>query len=175
MRGWIFFTFLLLCGLNCFGLEKEEYLFLTSPDDSLSGNLITLSTSYIDENPQRAALYNAQAINQTNKLNFKAYYLLQNSIIYNFYYSNKSDSALKNILKAQEIYKEINQIDKVILCDIIKGAIFEKIGDSKRALNEYKNAHETSKKINLYEIALISQLAKFDLSKNSVVKLPFIE
>ena len=123
MRGWIFFTFLLLCGLNCFSLEKEEYLYLTSPDDSLSGSLITLSTAYINENPQRATLYNAQAINQTNKLNFKAYYLLQNSIIYNFYYSNKSDSALKNILKAQEIYKEINQIEKLILCDIIKGAM----------------------------------------------------
>ena len=70
MRGWIFFTFLLLCGLNCFSLEKEEYLYLTSPDDSLSGSLITLSTAYINENPQRATLYNAQAINQTNKLNF---------------------------------------------------------------------------------------------------------
>ena len=175
MRGWIFFTFLLLCGLNCFSLEKEEYLYLTSTDDSLSGSLITLSTAYINENPQRATLYNAQAINQTNKLNFKAYYLLQNSIIYNFYYSNKSDSALKNILKAQEIYKEINQIEKVILCDIIKGAIFEKIGDSKRALNEYRSAYETSKKIKLYEIAFISRLAQFDLSENTAVRFPVSE
>ena len=94
---------------------------------------------------------------------FKAFYLLQNGIIYNYYYDNKKDSALKSIIDAQNIFQEENLIGKQILCDILKGTVFEKMGDRIRAEMEYKNAYERAKKINEFKVAFIGLLAKYDI------------
>ena len=98
---------------------------------------------------------------------FKAFYLLQNGIIYNYYYESKKDSALKSIIDAQNLFKEENLISEQILCDILKGAVFEKIGDQIRAKIEYKNAYERAKKINEFKVAFIGLLARYDIDNQN--------
>ena len=153
----IYFLYVLLFVLNCssFALDKEELLKLVRPNNPKNDNLIILSSDYIDENPQRAIQYHNQAMEQINNNSSKAFYLLQNGIIYNYYYDNKKDSALKSIIDAQNIFKEENLIGKQILCDILKGTVFEKMGDRIRAEMEYKNAYERAKKIKEFKVALL--------------------
>ena len=158
MRIYILYVLLILLNCSSYALEKEELLKLIRPDEAKSDNLIVLNSDYIDENPQRAIQYHNQAIEQIKNMPFKAFYLLQNGVIYNYYYNNKKDSALKSIIDAQNIFKEENLISEQILCDILKGTVFEKMGDLIRAEMEYKNAYERAKKINEFKVAFIGLL-----------------
>ncbi len=175
MRIHFICAILFVFNCNFFALEKEELLKLVMPHNFNNENLIILKADYINENPQRAILYNNQAIKQINNLPFKAFYLLQNGIIYNYYYDNKKDSALKNIIDAQGIFKEENLIEKQILCDILKGTVFEKMGDNIRAEMEYRNAYERAKKIKEFKIALIGLIAKHDINKGKGGGFPIDE
>ena len=100
MRIYILYVLLILLNCSSYALEKEELLKLIRPDEAKSDNLIVLNSDYIDENPQRAIQYHNQAIEQIKNMPFKAFYLLQNGVIYNYYYNNKKDSALKSIIDA---------------------------------------------------------------------------
>ena len=168
MRMYILYVLLIVLNCSSYALEKEELLKLIRPDDPKSDNLIVLNSDYIDENPQRAINYHNQAIEQINNMPFRAFYLLQNGVIYNYYYNNKKDSALKSIIDAQNIFKEENLISEQIMCDILKGTVFEKMGDLIRAEMEYKNAYERAKKINEFKVAFIGLLARYDLNNQNI-------
>ena len=168
MRIYILYVLLIVLNNSSYALEKEELLKLIRPDEAKSDNLIVLNSDYIDENPQRAIQYHNQAIEQIKNMPFKAFYLLQNGVIYNYYYNNKKDSALKSIIDAQNIFKEENLISEQILCDILKGTVFEKMGDLIRAEMEYKNAYERAKKINEFKVAFIGLLARYDLNNQNI-------
>ena len=168
MRIYILYVLLIVLNCSSYALEKEELLKLIRPDEAKSDNLIVLNSDYIDENPQRAIQYHNQAIEQIKNMPFKAFYLLQNGVIYNYYYNNKKDSALKSIIDAQNIFKEENLISEQILCDILKGTVFEKMGDLIRAEMEYKNAYERAKKINEFKVAFIGLLARYDLNNQNI-------
>ena len=168
MRMYILYVLLIVLNCNSYALEKEELLKLIRPDEPKSDNLIVLNFDYIDENPQRAIKYHNQAIEQIKNMPFKAFYLLQNGVIYNYYYNNKKDSALKSIIDAQNIFKEENLISEQIMCDILKGTVFEKMGDLIRAEMEYKNAYERAKKINEFKVAFIGLLARYDLNNQNI-------
>ena len=165
---YILYVLLIVLNCNSYALEKEELLKLIRPDEPKSDNLIVLNFDYIDENPQRAIKYHNQAIEQIKNMPFKAFYLLQNGVIYNYYYNNKKDSALKSIIDAQNIFKEENLISEQIMCDILKGTVFEKMGDLIRAEMEYKNAYERAKKINEFKVAFIGLLARYDLNNQNI-------
>ena len=164
---YVLYVFLIVVNCSSYALEKEELLKLIRPDEAKIDNLIVLNSDYIDENPQRAIKYHNQAIEQIKNTPFKAFYLLQNGVIYNYYYENKKDSALKSIIDAQNIFKEENLISEQILCDILKGTVFEKMGDLIRAEMEYKNAYERAKKINEFKVAFIGLLARYDLNNQN--------
>ena len=175
MRIHLLYVLLFLINCSSYAIEKEELLKLVRPSDSENDDLIILNADYIEENPQRAIQYHNQAIEQINNLPFKAFYLIQNGIIYNYYYENKKDSALKSIIDAQNIFRDENNISKQILCDILKGTVFEKMGDQKRAEMEYKNAYERAKKINEFKVAFIGLLAKYDIDDPNKKNFPISE
>ena len=175
MRIHLLYVLLFLINSSSYAIEKEELLKLVSPSDSENDDLIILNTDYIEENPQRAIQYHNQAIEQINNMPFKAFYLIQNGIIYNYYYENKKDSALKSIIDAQNIFKDENYISEQILCDILKGTVYEKMGDPIRAEIEYKNAYERAKKINEVKVAFIGLLAKYDIDDPNNKNFPIGE
>ena len=105
MRIYILYVLLIVLNNSSYALEKEELLKLIRPDEAKSDNLIVLNSDYIDENPQRAIQYHNQAIEQIKNMPFKAFYLLQNGVIYNYYYNNKKDSALKVLLMLRTFLK----------------------------------------------------------------------
>ena len=175
MRIYFLYVFLLVLNCSSYALNNEELLRLVRPNEPKDDNLIILNTNYIEENPQRAIQYHNQAMEQINKNSSKAFYLLQNGIIYNYYYDNKKDSALKSIIDAQNIFKEENLIGKQILCDILKGTVFEKMGDRIRAEMEYKNAYERAKKINEFKVAFIGLLARYDIDHQNDINFPHDE
>jgi signal transduction histidine kinase/DNA-binding NarL/FixJ family response regulator len=166
---------LLLINSSSYAIDKKELLKLVRPSDYEEDDLIILNSDYIEENPQRAIKYHNQAIEQINNMPFKAFYLIQNGIIYNYYYKNKKDSALKSIIDAQNIFKDENYISEQILCDILKGTVYEKMGDPIRAEIEYKNAYERAKKINEFKVAFIGLLAKHDIDDPNNKNFPIGE
>ena len=82
MRIHLLCVLLLLINSSSYAIEKEELLKLVRPSDSENDDLIILNADYIEENPQRAIQYHNQAIEQINNFPSKAFYLIQNGIIY---------------------------------------------------------------------------------------------
>ena len=175
MRIHLLCVLLLLINSSSYAIDKKELLKLVRPSDYEDDDLIILNSDYIEENPQRAIKYHNQAIEQINNMPFKAFYLIQNGIIYNYYYKNKKDSALKSIIDAQNIFKDENYISEQILCDILKGTVYEKMGDPIRAEIEYKNAYERAKNINEVKVAFIGLLAKYDIDDPNNKNFPIGE
>ena len=89
MRIYFLYVLLLVLNGSSYALDKEELLKLVRPNEPKDDKLIILNSDYIDENPQRAIQYHNQAIEQIKNFTFKAFYLLQNGIIYNYYYEIK--------------------------------------------------------------------------------------
>ena len=175
MRIHLLCVLLLLINSSSYAIDKKELLKLVRPSDYEDDDLIILNSDYIEENPQRAIKYHNQAIEQINNMPFKAFYLIQNGIIYNYYYKNKKDSALKSIIDAQNILRMKTTLASKSYVTFLKGTVYEKMGDPIRAEIEYKNAYERAKNINEVKVAFIGLLAKYDIDDPNNKNFPIGE
>ena len=109
---------LLFCVVKALALDKEEVLFFATQNDTLFNNSdsifqknLVLSRAFMVENPEKALIYSAQAIDNTDNPFLKAGCYLQNGIIYNYDYSDKNESSLENLFAAKEIYRELKKVN----------------------------------------------------------------
>ena len=162
---------LLFCMVKALALDKEEVLFFATQNDTLFNNSdsifqknLVLSRAFMVENPEKALIYSAQAIDNTDNPFLKAGCYLQNGIIYNYDYSDKNESSLENLFAAKEIYRELKKVHQLIFTEILIGEVYRKFGDKKRAAISFEEAFNSSLKIDAPNLAYFAFLAQIDLT-----------
>ena len=158
-----------------FSIDQEEALYYSNLIDSTVDNNLTLSKSYIAENPSKAINFIAQTIQETENPLLKAKCFLRTGIIYNYSFLNKKESALENLLLAKEIYQQYNDIEKLIFVDIIMGHVYIKSGDSLIASNTFKKAFKEAQNIKVHALVYLAHLSLIDLNNNLLVANDAIE
>ena len=152
-----------------FSIDQEEALYYSNLIDSTLDNNLTLSKSYIAENPSKAINFIAQTIQETENPLLKAKCFLRTGIIYNYSFLNKKESSLENLLLAKEIYQQYNDIEKLIFVDIIMGHVYIKSGDSLIASNTFKKAFKEAQNIKVHALVYLAHLSLIDLNNNLLV------
>ena len=151
-------------------VDKEEALYYADWIDTIQDNNLTLSKAFINENPSKALVYISQAIANTDNNFLKAKCYIQKGIIYNYSYSNKSDSALENLIAARNIYLENDKKAKLIFNNILIGEVYRKNGNIESANQLFKNSFLEAKDINAYALMCLGYLAQIDLNPSILIK-----
>ena len=170
MKNFIISILLLAAPSFILAIDKEEALYYADWIDTIQDNNLTLSKAFINENPSKALVYISQAIASTDNIFLKAKCYLQKGIIYNYSYSNKSDSALENLMLARNIYQENDEKRKLIFNNILIGEVSRKNGNIESANQLLKNAFSDAKVIKAYPLMYLGYLAQIDLNPSILIK-----